>query len=113
VANIDNLGNVHPDTYWWDHHLGNVRQQPFSAIWRDTDDALMQGLRASPRPLKGRCGQCAYRDVCNGNTRVRALRLTGDAWEEDPACYLEDEEIGVTGSRPRLTAIPINLSRVN
>ncbi len=35
VANIDNLGNVHPDTFWWDYTLGNVRQRPFSAIWRD------------------------------------------------------------------------------
>ena len=36
VANIDNLGNVHPDTYWWDYTLGNVRERPFSAIWTDT-----------------------------------------------------------------------------
>ncbi len=33
VANIDNLGNVHPDTMWWHHTLGNVRQRAFSAIW--------------------------------------------------------------------------------
>ena len=25
IANIDNLGNVHPDTYWWHYNLGNVR----------------------------------------------------------------------------------------
>jgi len=31
VANIDNLGNVHPDTMWWHYTLGNVRQRPFSA----------------------------------------------------------------------------------
>ena len=31
VANIDNLGNVHPDTFWWDYSLGNVRERPFSA----------------------------------------------------------------------------------
>jgi MoaA/NifB/PqqE/SkfB family radical SAM enzyme len=24
---------------------------------------------------------------------VRAMKLTGDPWAEDPACYLEDEEI--------------------
>jgi hypothetical protein len=34
--------------------------------------------------------------ICGGNTRVRAQRLTGDPWEEDPACYLSDAEIGVT-----------------
>jgi hypothetical protein len=26
---------------------------------------------------------------------VRAQQLTGDAWSEDPGCYLLDEEIGV------------------
>ena len=32
VANIDNLGNVHPDTMWWHYTLGNVRERPFSEI---------------------------------------------------------------------------------
>jgi len=106
VANIDNLGNVHPDTYWWDYDLGNVRERPFSAIWRDTSDPIMAGLKASPRPLKGRCAACAYLDVCGGNTRVRARSLTGDPWQEDPACYLDDEEIGVAPGRERLTMTP-------
>ena len=106
VANIDNLGNVHPDTYWWDYDLGNVRERPFSAIWRDTSDPIMAGLKASPRPLKGRCAACAYLDVCGGNTRVRARSLTGDPWQEDPACYLDDEEIGVAPGRERLTLTP-------
>jgi heme d1 biosynthesis radical SAM protein NirJ len=93
VANIDNLGNVHPDTMWWHHNLGNVKDRPFSQIWPDTSDALMAGLKQHPRAVKGRCGTCAYLDLCNGNTRVRALQLTGDAWAEDPGCYLSDEEI--------------------
>ena len=106
IANIDNLGNVHPDTFWWNYNLGNVRERPFSAIWRDTSDPLMAGLKAQPRSLKGRCGACGYIDVCGGNTRVRAYQLTGDPWEEDPACYLDDEEIGVTAERERLKVTP-------
>ena len=93
VANIDNLGNVHPDTMWWHHTLGNVRQRPFSAIWQDTSDPIMAGLKASPRRVKGRCGACAHFDICGGNTRVRAAQTTGDPWAEDPGCYLTDEEI--------------------
>ena len=93
VANIDNLGNVHPDTMWWHHTLGNVRDRPFSQIWPDTTDPLLAGLKQSPRPVKGRCGSCAYLSICNGNTRVRAQQLTGDPWAEDPGCYLMDEEI--------------------
>jgi heme d1 biosynthesis radical SAM protein NirJ len=100
IANIDNLGNVHPDTYWWNYSLGNVKQRPFSEIWTDTRDPIMAGLKRRPRPVKGRCSQCAYLDICGGNTRVRAMQLTGDPWAEDPACYLDDAEIG-------LAALPV------
>jgi heme d1 biosynthesis radical SAM protein NirJ len=93
IANIDNLGDVHPDTFWWHYSLGNVRQRPFSDIWMDTSDPIMSGLKAVPRLIKGRCGECRYFDICGGNTRVRALQLTGDPWAEDPACYLTDAEI--------------------
>ncbi len=88
VANIDNLGNVHPDTFWWHYSLGNVRERPFSEIWPDTSDPIMAGLKAQPRQISGRCGACRYFDICGGNTRVRALQLSGDPWAEDPACYL-------------------------
>lgn len=94
IANIDNLGNVHPDTFWWHHTLGNVRERPFSAIWEDLGDPVLAGLRCHPRPLKGRCAGCSYTDVCGGNTRVRAYQLTGDLWAADPGCYLSDHEIG-------------------
>jgi heme d1 biosynthesis radical SAM protein NirJ len=93
VANIDNLGNVHPDTFWWHYGLGNVRDRAFSEIWQDVSDPLMAGLKATPRPLKGRCGRCDYQAICNGNTRVRAQQVYQDAWQEDPGCYLQDKEI--------------------
>ncbi len=111
VANIDNLGNVHPDTMWWHHALGNVRERPFSAIWPDTSDPLMAGLKSQPRSVKGRCGQCQYFDICGGNTRVRAQQLTGDPWAEDPACYLDDREIGVAAGGERLTITPYRSAR--
>lgn len=98
VANIDNLGNVHPDTFWWNHTLGNVRERPFSSIWSEPNDEFMAGLRMKPRPLKGRCGACKYNNICGGNTRVRAFQMTGDYWAEDPACYLSDKEIGIKNS---------------
>ncbi|MCD6706188.1 MAG: heme d1 biosynthesis radical SAM protein NirJ [Thiobacillus sp.] len=95
VANIDNLGNVHPDTMWWNYTLGNVRERPFSDIWMDASDPIMAGLKAQPRKVGGRCGACTYFAICGGNTRVRAWQVTGDPWAEDPACYLDDEEIGL------------------
>ncbi len=106
VANIDNLGNVHPDTMWWHHTLGNVKQRPFSEIWQDTSDPVFAGLKQRPRAVKGRCGACAHLAICGGNTRIRAFQMTGDAFAEDPGCYLTDEEIGVTASEPRVTVQP-------
>ncbi len=106
IANIDNLGNVHPDTMWWDYSIGNVRQRPFSQIWQDTSDPLMAGLKAVRRPLEGRCAICKHLDICGGNSRTRAWQLTGNPWAEDPGCYLSDAEIGVAGMPGRVELTP-------
>jgi heme d1 biosynthesis radical SAM protein NirJ len=102
IANIDNLGTVHPDTMWWDYSIGNVRERPFSEIWEDTSDPLMAGLKAAQRPLEGRCASCQHLAICGGNSRTRAWQLTGNPWAEDPGCYLSDEEIGVVDMPARI-----------
>lgn len=106
IANIDNLGNVHPDTMWWDYTLGNVLQRPFSEIWNDTRDPLMAGLKQSQRPVEGRCALCRNIAICRGNSRTRAWQLTGNPWAEDPGCYLTDDEIGVSGVGERVAVRP-------
>ncbi len=93
VADIDNLGNVHADQFWKHHTFGNVKDRKFADIWTDTSDPIMKGLKDRKPLLKGRCGKCAYLDICNGNFRVRAEAVTGDIWESDPACFLGDAEI--------------------
>lgn len=93
IANIDTQGDVHPDTMWSDHTLGNVRKRPFGEIWTDLSDPLLAALKQHPRPVSGRCASCSYLGICNGNTRVRAFQTTGDPWAEDPGCYLTDDEI--------------------
>lgn len=105
ISNIDNLGNVHPDTFWWNHHLGNVKDQAFSDIWTNTQDELMLGLRQSPRSVKGRCSQCQYFSICGGNTRVRAFSFDGDYWGEDPGCYLENQEIGLSNDTAEMLSM--------
>ena len=107
IANIDNLGEVHPDTFWWHHSLGSVRRRPFSEIWQDVSDPLMAGLKQRPRTIGGRCGRCRHFAICGGNTRVRAHQITGDAWAEDPGCYLSDAEIGVAAGE-RVTVLPFS-----
>ena len=95
IGAVDDLGYVHPDQFWWHYSLGNVLHRKFGDIWMDTSDSLMQGLKNRKRLLKGRCAQCRYLDLCNGNLRVRAEAVFGDVWAEDPACYLSDKEIGL------------------
>lgn len=96
IGAVDDQGNVHPDQFWWHYKLGNIRERKFGEIWSDTSEPLLQGLRNRKQILKGRCGRCQYLDVCNGNLRVRAEAVFGDTWADDPACYLSDEEIGLT-----------------
>jgi hypothetical protein len=62
--------------------------------------------------VSGRCGECTYFAICGGNTRVRAWKAYGDAWAEDPACYLDDDELGIAPGRERLPMKPyIRISR--
>ena len=95
IGAVDDVGNVHPDQFWWHHTLGNVRKRKFGEIWMDTSEPLLGGLKDRKHLLKGRCASCRFLDVCNGNLRVRAEAVYGDVWAPDPACYLTDEEIGV------------------
>ncbi len=114
ISNIDNLGNVHPDTFWWNHHLGNVKERPFSDIWSNTQDPLMLGLRQQPRPVTGRCAECAYFSVCAGNTRVRAFSQDGEYWGEDPGCYLENHEIGLPANEEsKLESVGSQVQAIN
>ncbi|HYQ73742.1 SPASM domain-containing protein [Cellulomonas sp.] len=61
--------------------LGNVRDRPLAEIYRD--DPLLRRIRAAE--FTGRCGRCAYADLCGGS-RARAYAATGDALGEDTAC---------------------------
>jgi len=86
-------GEVHPDQFWRHYSFGNVKDRPFSEIWTDTSDPLMQKLKEKKKHVKGRCADCRWLDVCAGNFKVRAEAVSDDVWAPDPACYLTDEEI--------------------
>jgi len=89
-------GTVHPDQFWREKILGNIRQRPFSEIWENAmGDAFLGQLKNKKQYVTGRCAQCRFLDICGGNIRCRAEAATGDLWAPDPACYLTDEEIGI------------------
>ena len=93
IADIDNLGDVHADQFWRQYTFGNVKKRPFSEIWLDETNELLKNLRSRIPLLKGKCGRCHFQDICAGNFRARAEAVHGDIWQEDPACYLTEEEI--------------------
>jgi radical SAM protein with 4Fe4S-binding SPASM domain len=96
IGAVDDRGNVHPDQFWQNATVGNVREKSFGEIWSDPSQPLLVGLRDRQKLLQGRCARCNYVNLCNGNLRVRAEAAYGNVWAEDPACYLSDEEIGIT-----------------
>ena len=104
IANIDTQGTVHPDQFWQDVILGNVKQTPFSQIW-EGDHAPSAGMLESIRSIgllsqqerqvrmSGPCADCKWFSVCGGGFRTRAAFCNnGDLWGSDPGCYLREEE---------------------
>ena len=64
---------------------GNVREQPFSQIYRESP--LFAELRDYDL-LEGKCGACEYRSLCGG-CRARALSSYGDYLGAEPFCTYE------------------------
>ena len=81
IGAVDEEGNVHPDQFWRNVTVGNVRQRTFGDIWMDISNPLMSGLKDRKGLLKGRCAQCRYLDICNGNLRARAEAVYDDIWQ--------------------------------
>ncbi len=86
-------GEVYADQFWRHYSFGNIKERKFSEIWTDTSNQLMNQLKNKKAYVKGRCENCKWLDICNGNFRVRSEAKEGDLWAPDPACYLTDEEI--------------------
>ena len=87
-------GEVYADQFWRHYSFGNIRRRPFSEIWTDLSEPLMQKLKEKKKYVTGRCATCRWLDICAGNFRVRSEAVFGDVWAPDPACYLTDKEIG-------------------
>ncbi len=103
IANIDTQGNVHPDQFWQDTVLGNVKNTPFSVIWEGQHEASAPELErirsigllsAEERreKMEGACADCRWFTVCGGGFRTRAAFANGHLWGSDPGCYLEEQE---------------------
>ncbi len=81
---ISHLGEVYPSGFL-PVSGGNVRRQSLSDIYRESP--LFRSLRDS-KNLKGKCGDCEYREVCGGS-RARSYAMTGDMFAEEPCCVYQ------------------------
>ena len=61
---------------------GNIREQSLSEIWYGSEHLKKLRNRSL---LKGKCGECEYRETCGG-CRGRAYACNGDFLAEDPVC---------------------------
>jgi len=104
IANIDTQGNVHPDQFWQDVVLGNVKRMPFSEIWEGGNSesaGVLESIRSvgllsqaeRQTRMTGPCAGCKWFGVCGGGFRTRAAFCNdGDLWGSDPGCYLSQDE---------------------
>ncbi len=107
-------GNVTPCPYMT-VEVGNIRENSLTEIWQTAP--VFRELR-DLKQLKGRCGDCEFKELCGG-CRCRAYAAYGDYLQEDPACRyqpsgqpLQLERITWTSeAKSRLERIPIAFIR--
>lgn len=78
---VSHTGEIYPSGFL-PVPAGNVRRQSLVDVYRTSQ--LFVALRNSDN-LKGKCGDCEYRNLCGGS-RSRAFALSGDPFAEDPRC---------------------------
>ncbi|MBI2300631.1 MAG: TIGR04053 family radical SAM/SPASM domain-containing protein [Armatimonadetes bacterium] len=78
---ISHIGEVYPSGFM-PVSAGNVREESLLSIYRESQ--LFRDLR-DPTKLEGKCGRCAFREVCGGR-RARAYGVTGNWFASDPVC---------------------------
>ncbi len=81
---ISHIGDIFPSGFL-PVAGGNVRHDSLVEVYRHAP--LFQVLRDSSN-LKGKCGECSYRNLCGGS-RSRAFATTGDYLAQDPKCIYE------------------------
>jgi radical SAM protein with 4Fe4S-binding SPASM domain len=95
IANIDHKGDVYADQFSRFECLGSIRENNFAEIWKNDkqQNEFLNRMRNRKEHIKGRCADCRFLEICNGNLRARAY-AAGELWGSDPGCYLSDQEIG-------------------
>jgi heme b synthase len=95
ICFISHKGEVFPCGYL-PVEAGNIHKDRFKDIWESSE--VFANLR-DPDALKGKCGVCEYKKVCEG-CRARAFyEKNGDYMEEEPYCTYEPVKIAGKDAR--------------
>lgn len=88
---VSPVGDVQPCAYL-DKPIGNVREVPFSELWRDSP--VFKELRTLE--YEGKCGECEYKKSCGGCRARAAFYNDGDYMASDEVClYSANEKVKV------------------
>jgi len=93
IVAVASDGTVHPDQFWRNYSLGNIRDKNFREVWTDTKDPVLMRLRDKSHFAHPRCRNCRWFDVCKGNYRFLGEDPADVNWLLEPDCYLTDDEI--------------------
>ena len=88
-------GSVHPDQFWRNYSLGNVKDKTFKQIWENSAEPVLSKLRNKSQFADPRCLSCKWFELCKGNYRFLDSDPADQNWLNEPPCYLSDEEIGL------------------
>lgn len=104
VCFVSHKGEVYPCGYL-PLEAGNLRRQSFTEVWEQSP--LFASLRDLDN-LKGKCGACEFRNICEG-CRARAFGCTGDYLAEEPFCLYEPRGYQPAASPdPRPSLVPLH-----
>ncbi len=78
---IRNDGTVTPCTLLY-ISCGNILNESLDEILNNVDM-----IKIKERELKGKCGECEYKNICGG-CRAAAYQITGDFLGEDTECFI-------------------------
>jgi len=104
---IDSAGSVHPDQFWQNFSLGNVTETKLEDILKNSLNIFKDKTIFAP----DRCRKCRWLNLCGTNARflchsresgnpksnLSAEALAKVEWLLEPDCYLNDEEMSITG----------------
>jgi len=92
IAAVNWDGQVFCDQFWRNYSLGNILETTFAELWQNEADPVLHTLRNKRKYKDPKCARCRWFDLCLGNFRSLSGRPNLSDWQNEPPCYLTEEE---------------------